>query len=222
MKSKVHLIPKKKKISIRMWIGLIISFVGIMSFICLGFYILLISSTGNIKSSPQASINTDLPPVVGETITAAINPLLVNASSATPQPQPTLAPTWTPEPTLTPFVLTTLQTINPSSNSVCSWMENIEGVWVSDIWGQIVTFYPNGEYVQLDKKLVNHASTMSLQGKYECTSEGYIRILLYGEEIFATSIVKVNITGRNMKWTLVDDNDSDGHGSDIIFPFVKK
>ncbi len=218
MKSKAKPTPKKKQISIQAWIGLIVSFVGIMVCICFGFYILLTPSINNLQKLPQASINTKLPPAVFETVTTIASPLLIPAPSVTPLPPPTLAPTWTPEPTFTPFVLVALQ----SSDSVCSWMEYIEGEWVSDLWGQIITFYPNGEYVQLDKKLVDYANTMSLRGKYECTSEGYIRLLLNGEEIFETSIIRVNIVGKDMKWTLVDDNDSDGHGHDIIFPFVKK
>ncbi len=218
MKLKENPTSKKKMISIQLWVGLIVSFVSIMSCIFFGFYFLLIPSADNSKTLSQAPSNTVFPPVVLETVTAIPNPLIVLAPSITPFPQPTIAPTWTPEPTFTPFVLTVLQ----SSNSVCSWMENIEGEWVSDLWGQIVTFYPNGEYVQLDKKLVDYANTMSLRGKYECTSEGYIRLLLNNEEIFETSIIKVNIVGESMKWTLVDDNDSDGHGYDINFLFVKK
>ena len=222
MKSNVNSTRKKKRISIQMWIGLIVGFVGIMSFICFGFYLLLTPSTDNLKPSAPVSINTELPSVILATATSITSPLLVPAPSVTPLPPPTLAPTWTPEPTFTPFVLSTLQIINPPSNSGCSWMKNIEGKWVSDTWGQIVTFYPNGEYVQLDKKLVDYADTMSLHGKYECTSEGYIGILLEGEKIFETSIVKVNIAGKSMNWILVDDNDSDGHGHDITLSFVKK
>lgn len=218
MKPKANPTRKKKMISIQLWIGLIVSFISIMSCIFFGFYFLLSPSVDNLKTSSKASTNTVFPPVALETVTAIANPLIVPASSVTPFPQPTIAPTWTPEPTFTPFVLTVLQ----SSNSVCSWMESIEGEWVSDRWGQIVTFYPNGEYVQLDKKLIDYATTMSLRGKYECTSEGYIRLLLNGEEIFETSIVKVIIVGGSMKWILVDDNDSDGHGHDITLPFVKK
>ena len=216
MKSKATPTRKKKQISIQMWVGLIVSFFSIMICIGIGFYILLTQSTNNLQTPPP--INTELPTVTLETATSVSNSLLVATSSVTPLPPPTIAPTWTPEPTFTPFVLTALQ----ASNSVCSWMENIEGEWVSDLWGQIVTFYPNGEYVQLDKKLVDFADTMSLRGKYECTTEGYIRLLLNDEEIFETSIVKVMIVGKSMKWTLVDDDDSNGHGHDITFLFVKK
>ena len=216
MKSKATPTRKKKQISIQMWVGLIVSFFSIMICIGIGFYILLTQSTNNLQTPPP--INTELPTVTLETATSVSNSLLVVTSSVTPLPPPTIAPTWTPEPTFTPFVLTALQ----ASNSVCSWMENIEGEWESDLWGQIVTFYPNGEYVQLDKKLVDFASTMSLRGKYECTSEGYIRLLLNDEDIFETSIIQVTIFGEKMKWTLVDDDDSNGHGHDITFLFVKK
>lgn len=215
MKSKATPTRKKKQISIQMWVGLIVSFFSIMICIGIGFYILLTQSTNNLQTPPP--INTESPTVTLETATSVSNSLLVVTSSVTPLPPPTIAPTWTPEPTFTPFVLTALQ----ASNSVCSWMENIEGEWVSDLWGQIVTFYPNGEYVQLDKKLVDFANTMSLRGKYECTTEGYIRLLLNDEEIFETSIIKVNIVGESMKWTLVDDDDSNGHGHDITFSFTK-
>ena len=216
MKSKAALPQKNNQISVGMWVGLLVGFFSIMSCIGIGFYFLLASSTENLQTLPQTSMNTELPPVVLETDTAFADPLLVITPSVTPLPPPTLALTWTPEPTFTPFVLTAQQA------SKCSWMENIEGEWESDLWGQIVTFYPNGEYVQLDKKLVDFASTMSLRGKYECTSEGYIRLLLNDEDIFETSIIQVTIFGEKMKWTLVDDDDSNGHGHDITFLFVKK
>jgi hypothetical protein len=222
MKSKVNSTREKKQISIQIWIGLIVGFAGVMSFICFGFYMLLTPSIDNLKTSAPVSINTELPSVILATATSITGPLLVSTPSVTPLPPPTLAPTWTPEPTFTPFVLANPQIIDPPSNSRCYWMEYIEGEWVSDLWGQIATFYPNGKYVQLDKKLVDYADTMSLHGKYECTSEGYIHILLEGDEIFETSIVKVSIAGKSMNWTLVDDNDSDGHGHDITLPFVKK
>jgi hypothetical protein len=205
MNSRINPIRRKKQVSIQLWIGLIVGFVGMMSCISFGFYRLFTSSGDNLKNSTPVSINTELPTVTPATAAPAV-------PSISP---PTLAPTWTPQPTFTPFVLI-------SSTSKCDWMENIVGEWDSDLWGQIITFHPNGEYVQLDKKLVDFADTYSLRGTYECTSEGYIRMLLQGEEIFETSIVRVSIAGKNMKWTLVDDNDSDGHGHDITFPFIKK
>lgn len=209
MKSRVNPIRRKKQISIQIWAGLIVGFVGMMSCVSLGFYMLLIPSTDNLKISTPVSVNTELPPVILATVTP------INTSSVTPLPAPTLAPTWTPEPTFTPFVLI-------SSNSGCSWMENIVGDWVSDLWGQFITFHPNGEYVQLDKRLVDFADTLSLRGTYECTAEGYIRMLLQDEEIFETSIVRVSIAGKKMKWTFVDDNDSDGHAPDGALFFVKQ
>lgn len=175
----------------------------------------------NSQPVPSSTLPTELP-IIESTITPSRTFELTPTSTITPIPPPTLAPTWTPEPTFTPFVLPTLQKNIPLANSGCSWMKNIEGKWVPDIWDQIFTFYPNGEYSQLDKLLVDYADTMSIRGKYECTSEGYLRILLDGEEVFETSIVKVNIIGNNMDWTFVDDNDSDGHGQDFTLSFVKK
>lgn len=205
MNSRVNPTRRKKQISIQLWIGLILGFVGMMSCISFGFYRVFAPSKDNLKTSTPVSIHTELPPVIPATTTAAV-------PSLSP---PTLAPTWTPEPTFTPFVLI-------SSTSKCDWMENIVGDWVSDLWGQFITFHSNGTYVQLDKRLLDFADIYSLRGTYECTSEGYIRMLLQGEEIFETSIVRVSIAGKNMKWALVDDNDSDGHGPDITLPFVKK
>jgi hypothetical protein len=206
MKSSAYPVRRKKQqISVQVWAGLIAGFIGMMSCIAFGFYMAFTPASDHLKNSTPAPANTELPRVIPATVTSAV-------PSLSP---PTLAPTWTPQPTFTPFVLI-------SSNSVCDWMEKIVGEWESDMWGQIITFHPNGEYVQLDKKLVDFADTLSFRGTYECTSEGYIRMLVQGEEIFETSIVRVSIAGKNMKWTLVDDNDSDGHGSDITLPFVKK
>lgn len=206
MKSQLNSTRKKKQVSIQMWIGLVISFVGIMSCIGFVFYLLITSSTYNLNPSPQISINTELPPTNLVTVTSIVTPL----------PPPTLAPTWTPIPTFTPFIITTVL-----STSGCYWMEHIVGEWDSDLLRQIITFYPNGEYVEIDKKLIDYRDTLSVRGTYECTSEGYLRLLIQGEEVFETSIIRVIIAGKSMKWILVDDDNSNGHGSDITFSFDK-
>jgi hypothetical protein len=204
MRSRVNPTAGKKQISIQTWVGLVLGFVGVMSCMSFGFYRVFTSSTDHLETSIPVATTNELPPSPA-TVTPAI-PLLS---------PPTLAPTWTPQPTFTPFVLIL-------SDSGCSWMENIVGDWESDHWGQFITFHANGEYVQLDKKLVDFADIYSLRGTYECTSEGYIRMLLQGEEIFETSMIRVSIAGSKMKWTFVDDNDSDGHGPDATLSFVRK
>jgi hypothetical protein len=205
MNSRVNPSRRKKQISIQLWIGLIVGFIGMMSCISLGFYRLFTSSTDNLKTSTPVSINTETTTVIPATAAPAV-------PSISP---PTLAPTWTPQPTYTPFVLI-------SSTSKCDWMENIVGEWESDLWEQIFTFHANGEFVQLDKRVLDFADLYSIHGTYGCTSEGYIRMLVQGEEIFETSIVRVSIVGKKMKWTFVDDNDSDGHAPDSTLQFVKK
>jgi len=203
MKSKVNSIPKNSQISIQKWIGLIFGFVSIMSCICFGFYMLFTSSAGNLKTSIPESINTELPPVILATSTSITSPLLIPTSSVTPIPPPTLAPTWTPEPTFTPFVLSNLQLIDPLSNSRCTWMKNIEGKWGSELYNSIFTYYPNGEFVEEEKILVEAGIDIPAPGNYECTSEGYLRMQRDGQDIFSYSL-QVNIVGNKMIWDFVD------------------
>lgn len=193
MRSKVNSIPKNNQISIQRWIGLVVGFVSIMTCICFGFYMLFTSSAGNLKTSIPESINTEVPPVI----------LATSTSSVTPLPPPTLAPTWTPEPTFTPFVLSNLQIVDPPSNSRCAWMKNIEGKWRSDLYNSIFTYYPNGEFVEEEKSLVEAGIDLPAPGNYECTSDGYLRMHRDGQDIFSYSL-QVNIQGNEMIWSFID------------------
>lgn len=111
---------KQKPVSVQMWIGLIVGFVGIMCCIFLGFFWLLTSSTDNLNTPTPALTNTESSPAILATATSTNAPSLIPASSVTPLPLSTLAPTWTPEPTFTPFVLSTLPVVTSPSTSVCS------------------------------------------------------------------------------------------------------
>ena len=203
MKSKVNPIRKKKHKSVQKWIGLIVVFFCIVICICFSFYMLFSSSTDNLTTLLPLYNNTELPPVILATDTSITNPLIVPTPSVTPLPQPTYAPTWTPEPTFTPFVLSTPQIIDQPSNSKCTWTQYIEGKWVSDLYNSIFTYYPNGEFVEEEKILVEAGIDMPAPGKYECTSEGYLRMHRDGQDIFSHSL-RVNIEGNKMIWNFID------------------
>jgi hypothetical protein len=110
----------KKKVSVQMWVGLIVGFVVIMCCIFFGFYLLLNPTTDNSSTPTPVFINTEPSPAILATPTSISSPVFVPTLTVTSLPPPTLAPTWTPEPTFTPFVLPTLQIVNPPANTGCS------------------------------------------------------------------------------------------------------
>lgn len=115
--------PKKKnmnRVSVQMWVGLIVGFILIMCCICFGFYLLFTSTTDNSSTPTPVFINTEPLPVILATATAISSSEFVSTLTVTSLPPPTLASTWTPEPTFTPFILPTVQIITPPVSTGCS------------------------------------------------------------------------------------------------------